>query len=43
MGYVFNAFIETVNESNLEPNKLWVDQGRKFYHKFMEEWLYSNV
>ena len=25
---VLNAFIETVNESNCKPNKLWVDQGR---------------
>ena len=24
----FNAFTETVNESNRKPNKLWVDQGR---------------
>ena len=23
-----NAFIEIANESNLKPNKLWVDQGR---------------
>ena len=24
---VFNAFIETLNESNRKPNKSWVDQG----------------
>ena len=27
---VLNAFIEIVNESNHEPNKLWADQGRYF-------------
>ena len=25
---VLKAFIETVNESNRKPNKLWVDQGK---------------
>ena len=27
---VLNAFIEMVNESNRKPDKLWVDQRRKF-------------
>ena len=27
------------NESNRKPNKLWVDQGREFYNKLMQEWL----
>ena len=36
---VLNAFITTVNESNHKPNKWWVDQGREFYNKFMQEWL----
>ena len=39
---VLNAFIEIVNESNRKPNKLWVDQGRKFYNKLMQEWLDNN-
>ena len=30
---VLNAFIETVNESNCKPSKLWVDQRREFYNK----------
>ena len=34
---VLNAFIEKVNESNRKPNKLWVDQGREFDHKLMQE------
>ena len=37
-----NAFIETVNESNRKPNKLWVDQGREFRNKLMQEWLDNN-
>ena len=39
---VLNAFIEKVNESNRKPNKLWVDQGRDFYDKLMQEWLGNN-
>ena len=35
---VLIAFIKIVNESNRKPNKLWVDQGRKFYNKLMQEW-----
>ena len=26
---VLNTFIEIANESNREPNNLWVDQGRE--------------
>ena len=37
-----NAFIKIVNESNRKPSKLWVDQGRKFYNKLMQEWLDNN-
>ena len=39
---VLNAFINIVNESNHKPNKLWADQGRKFYNKLMQEWFDSN-
>ena len=39
---VINDFIEIVNESNRKPNKLWVDQGRQFYNKLMQEWLDNN-
>ena len=34
--------MEIVNESNRKPNKLWVDQGREFYNKLMQEWLDNN-
>ena len=39
---VLNAFIEIVNESYSKPNKLWVDQGREFYNKRIQEWLDKN-
>ena len=34
--------MEIVHESNCKPNKLWVDQGRGFYNKLMQEWLDNN-
>ena len=37
---VVNAFIEIVNKSNRKPNELWVNQGREFYYKLMQEWKY---
>ena len=39
---VLNAFIEIVIESNRKPNKFWVNQGREFYNKLMQEWLDNN-
>ena len=39
---VLNTFIEIVNESNRKPIKLWVDQGREFYNKRMQEWWGNN-
>ena len=38
----FNTFIEIVNESNREPNNLWVDQRRELYNKLMQEQLDNN-
>ena len=40
---VLNAFIKIGNESNCKQNKLWVDQGREFYNKLMQEWLDNNI
>ena len=40
---VLNAFIEIVNESNCKPSKLWVDQGRTFYNKLLQEWSNNNI
>ena len=39
---VLNAFIKIGNESNCKQKKLWVDQGREFYNKLMQEWLDNN-
>ena len=39
---VLNGSIEIVNEYNRKPNNLWVDQGREFYNKLIEEWLINN-
>ena len=39
---VLDDFIEIVNESNRKPKKLWVDQGREFCNKLMQEWLDNN-
>ena len=39
---VINAFVEIVNKCNCKRNKLWVNQGRAFYNKLMQEWLDNN-
>ena len=39
---VLNVFIEIVNISHWKPNKLWVDQGREFYNKLIQERLDDN-
>ena len=39
---VIHGFIEIVNESNRKLNKLGVSQGREFYNKPMQKWLYNN-
>ena len=39
---VLNAFMEIVHEFNRKPNELWVDQGREFNNKLMQEWLDNN-
>ena len=37
-----NPFIKMVNESNRKTNKLWVDYGREFYNKLIQNWLDNN-
>ena len=39
---VLNAFIEIVSDINHKPDKLWVNQGREFFNKLMQEWLENN-
>ena len=36
---VLIAFMKIRNKCNHKPNKLWVDHGREFYNKLMQEWL----
>ena len=36
------VFMKIVTESNHKPNKLWVEQGRKFCNKLMQEQLDNN-
>ena len=42
LGCTAAVLVETVYESNRKLNKLWVDQGREFYDKLMQEWLDKN-
>ena len=36
------VFMKIVTESNHKPNKLWVEQGREFCNKLMQEQLDNN-
>ena len=35
-------FIKIINESNRKADKVWVNQGREFHNKLMQEWLDDN-
>ena len=35
--------MKIVNESNRQPNKLWVDQEREFCNKLIQEWVNNNI
>jgi transposase InsO family protein len=37
-----NAFKEMVEASGRKPRHIWVDQGKEFYNKHMNEWLTEN-
>ena len=39
---VLNDFTEIISESSRKLNKLWVDQGRIFYNKLVQEWIDDN-
>ena len=39
---VLHGFTNIVNISKRQPNKLRVDQGRKFYNSFIQKWLNDN-
>jgi len=37
-----NTFKEIVKKSNRIPKNIWVDKGKEFYNKHMDEWLTEN-
>ena len=39
---VEDAFKYIVKESNRRPKHIWVDQGKEFYNKNMDQWLEEN-
>ena len=36
---IVNAFQIILKESNLKPNKIWVDKGSEFYNSYFKKWL----
>ena len=36
---IVNAFQSILNNSKRKPNKIWVDQGSKFYNAHFKKWL----
>ena len=39
---IVNAFNKIIKQSGRKPNKIWVDQGGKFYNNVFKKWLSSN-
>ena len=39
---IVNAFQKILDSSKRKPNKIWVDQGSKFYNKVFKKWLKDN-
>ena len=39
---IANAFNKIIKRSNRKPNKIWVDQGSKFYNRVFKKWLSDN-
>ena len=39
---IINAFQKILNNSKRKPNKIWVDQGSKFYNNVFKTWLKEN-
>ena len=37
-----NAFKEIVEKSGRKPKHIWVDEGKEFYNKHMDEWIKDN-
>ena len=39
---IVNASNKIIKQSNRKPNKIWVDQGSKFYNRVFKKWLSDN-
>ena len=39
MSYLFQKFLD---ESNLTPNKIWIDKGSEFYNRSVKSWIEKN-
>ena len=39
---IVNAFQKILDSSKRKPNKIWVDQGSKFYNNIFKKWLKDN-
>ena len=39
---VLDGFKQIVKESDRIPKHIWVDEGKEFYNKNMDEWLKEN-
>ena len=39
---IVNAFSKIIKQSNIKPNKIWVDQGGEFYNNVFEKWQSDN-
>ena len=39
---ITNAFDKIIKQSKRKPNKIWVDQGSKFYNRAFKKWLSDN-
>ena len=39
---IANAFQSTLDNSKRKPNKIWSDQGSKFYNTHFKKWLKDN-
>ena len=39
---VLGAFKQIVNSSGRKPDHIWVDEGKEFYNKDMDEWIKEN-
>ena len=39
---IVNAFNKIMKQSNIKPNKIWVDQGGEFYNNVFKKWLSDN-